>query len=89
VTHTSTIFLVLRRLRTPLLVLITIFAISVLGLTLMPGPLDPNGGQLPRMSFFHAVYFISYTATTIGFGEIPTPSPSSSACGRWCASTCR
>jgi Trk K+ transport system NAD-binding subunit len=71
VTHTSTIFLVLRRLRTPLIVLITLFAISVLGLTLMPGPLDPNGGQLPRMSFFHAVYFISYTATTIGFGEIP------------------
>ena len=70
-THTSTIFLVLRRLRTPLLVLITLFAISVLGLTLMPGPLDPNGSQLPRMSFFHAVYFISYTATTIGFGEIP------------------
>ena len=53
-THTSTIFLVLRRLRTPLIVLITIFAISALGLTLMPGPLDPNGGQLPRMSFFHA-----------------------------------
>jgi Trk K+ transport system NAD-binding subunit len=24
------------------------------------------------MSFFHAFYFISYTATTIGFGEIPT-----------------
>ena len=70
-THTSTIFLVLRRLRTPLIVLITLFAISVLGLTLMPGPPDPNGGQLPRMSFFHAVYFISYTATTIGFGEIP------------------
>ncbi|MDZ7622702.1 MAG: ion channel [Candidatus Competibacteraceae bacterium] len=23
------------------------------------------------MSFFHAFYFISYTATTIGFGEIP------------------
>lgn len=70
-THTSTIFLVLRRLRTPLIVLITLFAVSVLGLTLMPGPPDPNGGQMPRISFFHAVYFISYTATTIGFGEIP------------------
>ena len=23
------------------------------------------------MSFFHAFYFMSYTATTIGFGEIP------------------
>ncbi|MCB1826465.1 MAG: potassium channel protein, partial [Candidatus Competibacteraceae bacterium] len=28
-------------------------------------------GQPTRMSFFHAFYFISYTATTIGFGEIP------------------
>ena len=32
-TPTSTIFLVLRRLRTPLIVLILIFALSVLGLT--------------------------------------------------------
>ena len=70
-TPTSAIFLVLRRLRTPLIVLIVIFAVSVLGLTLMPGPPDPNGGQMPRLSFFHATYFISYTATTIGFGEIP------------------
>lgn len=69
-TPTSTIFLVLRRLRTPLIVLITIFAISVLGLTLVPGPLGPDGA-MPRLSFFHAVYFFSYTATTIGFGEIP------------------
>ena len=69
-TPTSTIFLVLRRLRTPLIVLITIFAISVLGLTLVPGPSGPDGA-LPRLSFFHAVYFFSYTATTIGFGEIP------------------
>ena len=68
--HTSTIFLVLRRLRTPLIVLILIFAFSVLGLTLVPGPLDANG-VIQRLSFFHAVYFFSYTATTIGFGEIP------------------
>ena len=88
-THTSTIFLVLRRLRTPLIVLITLFAVSVLGLTLMPGPLDPNGGQMPRMSFFHAVYFISYTATTIGFGEIPYAFSEQQRPGRWCASTCR
>jgi voltage-gated potassium channel len=25
------------------------------------------------LSFFHAFYFMSYTATTIGFGEIPAP----------------
>ncbi len=63
--HHTTVFLVLRRLRAPLITLIVIFAISVLGLTLAPGP---DGTQL---SFFHAFYFISYTATTIGFGETP------------------
>ncbi|THF66466.1 potassium channel protein [Pseudothauera nasutitermitis] len=64
--HHGIFFLVLRRLRAPLIVLITILAVSVLGLTLAPG-LDGAG----RLSFFHAFYFISYTATTIGFGEIP------------------
>ncbi|MHA6794397.1 NAD-binding protein [Pseudonocardia bannensis] len=65
----ATIFLILRRMRAPLIVLITIFAISVLGLTLIPGK-DP-GGQPARMGFFDAFYFMSYTATTIGFGELP------------------
>jgi voltage-gated potassium channel len=65
----ATIFLILRRMRVPLVVLITIFAVSVLGLTLIPGR-TPEG--LPyRMSFFDAFYFMSYTASTIGFGELP------------------
>jgi Trk K+ transport system NAD-binding subunit len=67
----STIFLILRRMRAPLIVLIMIFAISVLGLTLIPGQ-DENG-QPARMGFFDAFYFMSYTATTIGYGEIPQP----------------
>ena len=33
----ETVFLVLRRMRAPLIVLITIFSVSVLGLTLIPG----------------------------------------------------
>ena len=66
----STFFLVLRRLRTTLITLVLIFAIAVLGLTLVPGPVDENG-NVTRMDFFHAFYFTSYTATTIGFGEIP------------------
>lgn len=71
-THASeTIFLVLRRMRVPLIVLIVIFAVSVLGLTLIPGR-DP-AGQPYRMSFFDAFYVMSYTASTIGFGEIPYP----------------
>ncbi|MET0900217.1 MAG: NAD-binding protein [Mycobacterium sp.] len=65
----ATIFLVLRRMRTPLIVLIAIFAVSVLGLTLIPG--QDEAGAPTRMSIFDAFYFMSYTASTIGFGEIP------------------
>jgi Trk K+ transport system NAD-binding subunit len=61
--------MILRRLRTPLIMLITLFAVSVLGLTLAPGP--EVDGRTSYLSFFHSFYFISYTATTIGFGEIP------------------
>ena len=66
----SAFFLVLRRMRAPIIVLIVIYAIAVLGLTLVPG-VDAEGRSAPPLSFFHAFYFISYTATTIGFGEIP------------------
>ena len=67
----STIFLVMRRLRTPLNTLIVIFFVSVVGLTLVPG-VDPEG-QPARLSLFESFYFMSYTATTIGFGELPWP----------------
>ncbi len=66
----SAFFLVLRRMRVPIIVLIVIYGISVVGLTLVPG-VDAEGHPAPPLSFFHAFYFISYTATTIGFGEIP------------------
>ncbi|MCK6391045.1 MAG: NAD-binding protein [Azonexus sp.] len=66
----NTFFLVLRRMRAPIIALIVIYAISILGLTLVPG-IDAEGRPAPPLSFFHAFYFISYTATTIGFGEIP------------------
>lgn len=63
------VFLVMRRMRIPLLVLLTVYTVAVVGMTLIPG-VDDKG--LPwRMDFFHAFYFISFTATTIGFGEIP------------------
>ena len=67
----ASIFLVLRRMRAPLIVLIVIFAVSVLGLTLIPG--EDADGRPYRMGFFDAFYFMSYTASTIGFGEIPYP----------------
>ncbi len=67
--YESTLFLALRRMRAPLIMLILIYAVSILGLTLVPS-LDAEGNP-SQMSFLHAFYFISYTATTIGFGEIP------------------
>jgi voltage-gated potassium channel len=65
----SIIPLVLRRMRAPLLLLITNYSVAVLGFTLIPGVDD--AGEPWRMGFFHAFYFVSYMATTIGFGEIP------------------
>lgn len=68
---TAAVFLVLRRMRPPLIVLVVIFAVSVLGLMLIPGQ-GPDG-QPRQMGMLHAFYVMAYTATTIGFGEIPYP----------------
>jgi len=65
------LLLILRRMRAPLIVLILVYAISVFGLALMPGA-TPDGVPA-RLSIFHSFYIVSYTATTIGFGEIPYP----------------
>lgn len=65
------IVILLRRLRTPLVVLIVAYAIAVLGYTLIPG--RTPAGEPWRMSFFHAFYFVSFLGTTIGLGEIPYP----------------
>jgi Trk K+ transport system NAD-binding subunit len=67
----NVVFLFFRRMRAPLLVLIVAYAVAVLGLVLIPGQ-DVDGNP-SRLSFFHAFYVISYTSTTIGFGEIPDP----------------
>lgn len=71
VPSTDAIFLVLRRMRGPLIVLISTFSISVLGLMLIPGVDDQ--GRPHQLTAFDAFYVISYTATTIGFGELPYP----------------
>ncbi|MEO8741458.1 MAG: NAD-binding protein, partial [Casimicrobiaceae bacterium] len=65
------LFLILLRLRAPLITVIIVYAVSVGGLALIPG-LAPDGQREP-MSIFHAFYVMSFTATTIGFGEIPYP----------------
>ena len=65
----SVLFLFLRRMRAPLLVLLAAYAISVGGMVLIPGADDQ--GEPWQMTFFHAFYFVSYMGSTIGFGEIP------------------
>ena len=63
------IFLIFRRMRAPLLVLIVTYSGAILGMVLIPG--QDAAGNPWHMDFFHAFYFISFMATTIGFGEIP------------------
>src|SRR5210317_539194 len=65
------LYIMLRRLRMPLIALILVYAVSILGLVLIPGQDDQ--GQPWRMGFFHAFYFVSFMGSTIGFGEIPYP----------------
>jgi Trk K+ transport system NAD-binding subunit len=56
-------------MRAPLIAVIISFGIAVGGLALMPGiEID---GKVSYLSLFQAFYIISYTATTIGFGEVP------------------
>lgn len=67
----NSLFMLLRRMRLPLIVLIISYTVSILGFVLIPGQDDQ--GNLWRMDFFHAFYFVSFMGSTIGFGEIPYP----------------
>ena len=69
----SVVFLTLRRLRVPLLILIGVYALGITGLVLIPGVDD--AGQPRPMSFFHAFYFLTYTASTIGLAKYRVRSP--------------
>ncbi len=62
-------FIVLRFMRKPILALVSVYAISMVGWVLIPGV--TVDGKSQELSFFHAFYFLTYTATTTGFGEIP------------------
>jgi len=65
--HSS--WIVIRRLRLPVLIIILTFAISILGMVLIPSVDDQ--GHVYHLTFFDAFYFVSYMASTIGFGESP------------------
>jgi voltage-gated potassium channel len=58
-------------MRKPFLVILLTYVIAMLGFLFIPG-IDNNGNTY-YMTIFDAFYFISYTATTIGFGELPYP----------------
>jgi len=64
-------YLLLKRLRAPIITIISVYAISILGFTLIPGQDDQ--GNVWHMDFFHAFYFVSFMGSTIGFGEVPYP----------------
>ncbi len=63
------VWLTMRRLRTPLILLILVYSLSVFILVQIPGQ-DPGGNPV-QVSYLDAVYFVAIMATTIGFGEVP------------------
>jgi len=62
-------FIVMREMRAPLMTLLIVYATAVFGMIFIPG--IEVEGEAQYFSIFHAFYFMTYTATTTGFGEIP------------------
>lgn len=62
-------FIVMREMRSPLIALLLVYSISILVMVFIPG--IEVEGETQYLSIFHAFYFMTYTATTTGFGEIP------------------
>jgi Trk K+ transport system NAD-binding subunit len=56
-------------MRAPLMVLIITYTIALIGFLLIEG--QDDHGNIYHMNIFDAFYVVTYTATTIGFGEIP------------------
>jgi len=67
--NNNALWIILQKLRAPLLVIIVTYSIAILGMVLIPGMDDK--GNVYHLSFFDAFYFVSYMASTIGFGESP------------------
>ncbi len=65
----SSLFIIFHRMRIPFLVIIITYTISIIGLVIIEG-IDEQGNP-HHMGIFDAFYFVSYMATTIGFGEAP------------------
>lgn len=69
--NNSSLWIVLQRMRLPFTVIAITYAIAMTGLVIIPG-VDDQGNPY-SLTIFDAFYFITYTATTIGFGELPYP----------------
>jgi Trk K+ transport system NAD-binding subunit len=67
--NNSALWIVLFRMRAPLMVLIITYTIAIAGFLVIEGVDD--AGNVYNMTIFDAFYVVTYTATTIGFGEIP------------------
>ena len=65
----SSLFIIFHRMRMPFLVITLTYTIAIMGLLIIDG--KDADGNLHNMGIFDAFYFVSYMATTIGFGESP------------------
>lgn len=65
------IWLTMRRLRAPLILLILVYFASVFALVSVPG--SDLQGNVYYLNFLEAAYSIAILSTTIGFGEVPYP----------------
>jgi Trk K+ transport system NAD-binding subunit len=63
------VWMTMRRMRTPLIVLILVYFFSIMAMISVPG--EDAAGNPYYMSFLDAAYFMAILQTTIGFGEIP------------------
>ncbi|MFT5661553.1 MAG: voltage-gated potassium channel [Sulfurimonas sp.] len=67
----SSLWIVLQKMRLPFVVILITYTIAMTGLIMIPG--EDLNGNVHYMSIFDAFYFVTYTATTIGYGELPFP----------------
>ena len=63
------VWLTMRRMRTPLIIMILVYSFSVFGMLVIPG--QDEAGNPVHVGYLDAMYFVAIMATTIGFGEVP------------------
>ncbi|MBK8867780.1 MAG: potassium channel protein [Actinomycetales bacterium] len=66
--NTDVIFILMRRLRLPLIILVCILTIATFGMSQIDG-VDFDGNPR-RLTVFESFYFMSYTAATVGYTEL-------------------